>query len=212
MSAPNTALESMAEAILSGKESEATRAVDKALAEGIGIDEIVKGGVLQAWRDFCDWYERDENAAIRSWTDCFMATMDMLKFIESKIEEPREAPFSMLMVTVRGEGHVTMREIIATLLKAKGLKVYTSRKGVLIDDVSEALSDPKLRFVVLSCIETSVVDTVQSFVRGVKEKRKDITVIAGGPMADRSGADIVTSDLDRFGSIVTAAQREAESY
>jgi len=138
-----------------------------------------------------------------------MVTINILKLIESKMEAPKEPPFSMLMVTVLGEGHVTMREIIGTMLKARGIKVYTSRKGVQIGDVSEALSDMKLRFVVLSCIETSVVDAVQAFVRRVKEERKDVTVIAGGPMADRSGADIVTSDLDRFNAIVAAPRREA---
>jgi len=206
------ALVSLAKAILSGKEYEATAAVDDAIATGISIDEVIKGGVLQAWYDFCVWYEKDEGAAIRAWTDCFMVTINILKTIESKIEAPKEPPFSMLMVTVLGEGHVTMREIIATLLKAKGIKVYTSRKGVQIGDVSEALSDPKLRFAVLSCIETSAVETVQAFVREVKKERKDVTVIAGGPMAERSGEDIVTRDLDRIKAIVEVPLREVGQH
>ncbi len=202
MSSTNEALESLAKVILAGKEEDASAAVEVALQSGIGIEEIVKRGVLKAWYDFCAWYEKDEKAAIRAWTDCFLATHTILKLLESKIAVPEDPPFSMLMVTVLGEGHVTMRMILTTLLRAKGIKVYTSSKGVRLGDVSEALSDPKLRFVALSCIETSLAANVQEFVKGVKEKRKDVTVIAGGPMAEQSGADIVTSDLDKFNSIV----------
>lgn len=207
MSSTDGALESLAKAILGGKEADAVAAVDEALDLGIGIEEIVKRGVLKAWFDFCAWYEKDEKAAIRAWYDCFLATMAILKLLESRIETPKDPPFSVLMVTVLGEGHVTMKEILVTMLKAKGIKVYTYRKGVKIGDVSEALSDPKLRFVVLSCIETSLAATVQEFVKGVKEQRKDVMVIAGGPMAEKSGADLVTSDLEKFDSIVATGGR-----
>jgi len=39
----NVALVSLAKAILSGEESEATTALDSALAAGISINEVVKG-------------------------------------------------------------------------------------------------------------------------------------------------------------------------
>lgn len=209
MSSTDGALESLAKAILAGKEEDATAVADNALESGISAEEIVKRGVLKAWYDFCAWHEKDAEAAIRAWYDCFLVTMAILKLLESKIETPKDPPFSVLMVTVLGEGHITMKEIIATMLKAKGIKVYASRRGVRIGDVSEALSDPKLRFVVLSCITTSLAAIVQEFVKGVKEERKDVTVIAGGPMAEKSGADLVTSDLEKFNSIV-APGREGQ--
>jgi methanogenic corrinoid protein MtbC1 len=202
MSSTDGALESLAEAILAGKGEDAIAAAHKALEAGVVIEEIAKRGVLKAWYDFCTWYEKDEKTAIMAWTDCFLITRTILKLLESKIEVPKDPPFSVLVATVLGEGHVTMREILATMLKAKGIKVYTSSKGVRVGDVSEALSDPKLRFIVLSCIEISLAAKVQEFVKGVKEKRKDVMVIAGGPMAEKSGADLVTSDLEKFNSIV----------
>jgi methanogenic corrinoid protein MtbC1 len=202
MSTEDAAFESIAKAILSGNETAALEAATKAIDEGIGIDAIVMESVLKAWSDFCAWYEKDEKESLKAWLDIFNATLGLLKHLEAKTVQPKDRPFSVLVVTVLGEGHVLMREILATLLRARGLKVYTSRKGVRIGDLSEALADPRLRFVVLSCIQSDLQESVQALVKGVKERRKDVTVIAGGPMAAHSGADVVVNDLPGLNSIM----------
>lgn len=202
MSSNDSVLDHMSKAIISGDEIAAAEVAAKALDAGISIDKVVMDGVLKAWSDFCAWYAKDEKESLKAWLDCFNATLNILKLLESKIEGPKNPSFSVLVVTVLGEGHVLMKEITATLLRAKGLKVYSSKKGVRIGNVFEALSDPKLRYVVLSCTESEVQEGMRAFVSGVKERRKDVIIIAGGPMASGSGADVVVNDLATFNSIV----------
>jgi hypothetical protein len=68
--------------------------------------------------------------------------------------------------------------------------------------VSEALSDPKLKFVVLSCIEPPTEAKLRAFVEGVGEQRKDVKIIAGGPLAGKSGADLIINDLSKLRSSI----------
>jgi methanogenic corrinoid protein MtbC1 len=102
-----------------------------------------------------------------------------------------------------------MRDIIATMLRAKGLKIYTSKRGVRIDDVSEALSDPKLNFVVLSCVEPRTEDKLRTFVDAVRKQRKDVAIIAGGPLAVKSGADLIVNDPSELGHTILGYSEKA---
>jgi methanogenic corrinoid protein MtbC1 len=202
MSNHNDALEHISKSILSGNGIASVEAVNKALDSGMSIDEIVTNGILKAWSEFSVWYDKDPKESLKAWLDCFNATQKILQLLESKIGSPKDSPFSVLVVTVLGEGHILMRDIIKTMLRAKGLKVYTSRRGVRIDDVSEALSDPKLKFVVLSCIEPPTEAKLRAFVEGVRERRRDVRIIAGGPLAGKSGADLIINDLSKLGSTI----------
>lgn len=198
----NDVFEHISKSILSGKGIASVEAVNEALELGISIDEIIMDGILKAWSDFCIWYDEDPKESLKAWLDCFNSTQKILQLLDTKIGPSKEPPFSVLVVTVLGEGHILMRDIIKTMLRAKGLKVYTSKRGVRIDDVSEALSDPTLNFVVLSCIESPTEAKLFAFVEGVREQRRDVKIIAGGPLAGKSGADLILDDLGSLKSSI----------
>lgn len=74
------------------------------------------------------------------------------------------------------------------------MKVYASKRGVLVEDLGEPLSDNSLKFVVLSCIEDQSKPNLEKLVKGIRTKRPDVRIIAGGPLAELSGADMVIAD------------------
>lgn len=78
-----------------------------------------------------------------------------------------------------------------------GLKVYTSKRGVIVEDLGEPLSDRSMKFVVLSCIEDQSKSNLEKLVKGIRAKRPDVRIIAGGPLAELSGADVVIADPTR---------------
>jgi len=195
----NDAFEHISKSILSGNGIASIEAANKALESGISIDEIIMNGILKAWSEFLVWHDRDPKESMKAWLDCFNATQKVLQSLDATIGSPKDPPFSVLVVTVLGEGHVLMRDIVTIMLRAKGLKVYTSKGGVRIDDVSEALSDPKLNFVVLSCIEPRTEAKLRTFVDGVRERRGDVAIIAGGSLASKSGADLIVNDPAKLG-------------
>ncbi|MGA2572819.1 MAG: cobalamin B12-binding domain-containing protein [Candidatus Methanomethylicaceae archaeon] len=187
-------LKNMATAILSGNGSKGLDSANKALADGFSIDDIITNGVLSAWKDFCDWYTRDPMGSLKAWMDCVNATQKILKLLDSTVNVQPKPPFSVIVATVKAEGHTLMRDILALMLKSRGLKVYTSRRGVLVEDLGEPLSDSSLKFVVLSCIEDQSKPNLEKLVKGIRAKRPDMRIIAGGPLAELSGADMVIAD------------------
>ncbi len=196
-----SAIEKISDAILSGNAADAAGATLGAVESGTRPYDIIRDGVLNAWSDFCIWYERDEKESLKAWLGCFNATLKVLKILDERLAAPNP-PYSVLVATALGEGHVLMKAIIATMLRSKGLKVYSTLRGLRPEDAGDALSDPALRFVVLSCIESGIQGPSKDFIKHVKEKRKDVMTIAGGPAAKDCGADVVTSDLEELDRIV----------
>lgn len=81
-----------------------------------------------------------------------LTTRRVLGLIESVVRL-REPTFSTIVASVRGEGHTLMRDIIAAYLRSKNIEVYNPKRGITIDDIKEELSDPFLKFLVLSYID-----------------------------------------------------------
>jgi len=179
---------------LIGDRSEALHALDRAIEADFGVEEIVVKSVLKAHIDFGAWYERDPAGSLKAWDSCFFTTIRVLKVLESKIVAPEKSPFSVLVAAVKGEGHITMRDVMALLLKAKGLNVYNSRRGILLEDISQILSDPSLRFVILTCTEDGTKSTVDTLIKGIRATRPDVKIIAGGPLSESLNVDKVLWD------------------
>jgi methanogenic corrinoid protein MtbC1 len=187
-------LSELSEAILHGKSDRALELLDKAINEKISLNRIVSDAILKAHLVFAEWYERDNIGSLKAWEFCFFTTNKVLKALDSRIPLPEKPRFSVVVATVWAEGHITMRDVIAIMLKAKGLRVYTSRKGITAADLHGPLADKTLRYVVLSCTEEGTKPTLDALAKEIKARRPDVKIIAGGPMANSSGADIILND------------------
>jgi len=200
-------MRTLADAVLHGKTPKALEAIEKALGDGYSLEEIAVKGILKAHLKFGEWYERDPLDALKAWEFCFFTTNKILKALDSKIPVPQNAPFSVLVMTVKGEGHITMRDVIALLLKSKGLKVFSSRKGLTLEDVSPFLLDRSLKIIVLSCTEDGTKPVLDKIVRGVRAARPDIKIVAGGQFAGFSGADVLLQDPTKLYDTLLGLQR-----
>lgn len=187
-------LAELSDAVLNGKSDRALELVDEALARNTGLDDIVAGGILNAHLKFNDWYARDKIGSLKAWEFCFFTTRKVLSLLDSRIATPENPPFSAVVATVYAEGHITIRDVIATLLRAKGVKVYAMKKGITIIDLEGLLADPSLKYIALSCSEDATLPTVLSLVSEIRKKRPNVKVIAGGALAPKVGADAVLSD------------------
>jgi len=207
LSGSNDPIEALAGAVLHGNTPLALEAMEKALEARYSFEEIVVRGILKAHLEFGEWYDRDPVGALKAWEFCFFTTNKVLKILDSKIPPPPNPPLSALVATVRSEGHITMRDVITLLLKSKGLKVYSSKKGIMLGDVSQLLSDRSLKCVVLSCTEEGTKATLDAFVKGIRAARPDIKIVAGGPFAGWSGADVVLQDPMKLYDTIMALQK-----
>ncbi|MGC8936357.1 MAG: cobalamin B12-binding domain-containing protein [Candidatus Methanomethylicaceae archaeon] len=189
----NDPLSRLSAAILSGDKESAVSATSEAL-QRYSIEEILNKGVLAAWERFMSFYEKDPAGTFKTWDAAYFTTRRILGLIESAVSM-RSPLFSALVATVRGEGHTLMRDIVASYLRSKNIKVYCPKRGITIDDIKEELSDPSLRFVVLSCIDSDTEEALKSIISSVRRVRPDIKIIAGGPLAGKIGADATASSI-----------------
>jgi methanogenic corrinoid protein MtbC1 len=187
-------LAALSDSILHGKTDRALELLETALNQKISLDDVVSKGILDAHLVFAEWYERDNIGSLKAWEFCFFTTNKVLKELDSKIPMPEKPPFSVIVATARSEGHITMRDVIAIMLKAKGLRVYSWRKGIIPPDLAGVLADSTLKYFVLSCCEPVTKPIVDSLIKEVRTKRTDIKIVAGGAFAPRIGADIVLDD------------------
>jgi len=187
------ALRRLAESILHGKQGSQEIALS-CLEQGLGVDEILAKGVIGAWLEFAAWYDRDPDGALKGWMESYNATNRVLRALEAAIRAPENPPFSAAVFTVRGEGHVLMRDVLSLLLRSRGVRVYSSRKGLVQEDLADPISDPSLKWLVVSCTEADLNEQVSAIIRWAKQKRPDLRAVAGGPQAEKAGADIVVND------------------
>lgn len=189
----NDPLSRLSTAILSGDKESAVSATSEAL-QRYSIEEILNKGVLAAWERFMLLYEKDPAGTLKTWDAAYFTTRRILGLIESAASMGSPL-FSALVATVRGEGHTLMRDIVASYLRSKNIKVYCPKRGITIDDIKEELSDPSLRFIVLSCIDSDTEEALKSIISSVRRLRPEIKIIAGGPLAGKIGADAIASSI-----------------
>lgn len=190
----NELLQELKEAILRGKNERSLELLDSILAKGVSFETIVARSILEAHLAFNEWYQRDKIGSLKAWEFCFFTTVKVLKAIDSRIPPPKNPPFSVVVATVYSEGHVTMRDVIATLLRSKGLKVYGIKKGIRASDIDGPLLDKSLKYIVLSCSEDATKPIIDDLIKVIKARRPDVKIVAGGAMAPKSGADIILND------------------
>ncbi|MCP8308000.1 MAG: cobalamin B12-binding domain-containing protein [archaeon] len=191
-------LEEEARTILLGDSEAAINATRRALDNGLNIEDIILRGVLKAWMDYSEWYHRDPDGALSRWSECYIATHKVLRLLEARISPTPNPLFTVLVITVKGEGHIVVKDLLTVLLKAKGLKVYEMRKGVVIEEILEHLSDPSLKFVIISCTQEETRESIIDLIERIREIRSDLKIVTGGPIAEGLGADIVISDPSKL--------------
>lgn len=207
MSGKSNPIKNLAGALLAGNSATALEAAGKAIDEKKSIEEIVVKGILKAWVDFGEWYDRDAINALKAYSAVYFATDKVLKFLDSQVITPPNPPFSVLVTTVKGEGHIVMRDVIKLLLKSKGLKVHSPKRWATPEEVSQFLSDRSLKFVVLSCSQSETKAALDALVKEVRAARPDIKIVAGGHFANLSGADVILQDPAKLYDTLMGLQR-----
>lgn len=188
-------LKGLVTSIIAGEVGSSTTRAKALLDQGVSIQEILEEGVLRAWSEFAEWYDRDPKGSLNKWFDCYKATDQVLKLLWSYVPEPINPPFSVLVATVLGEGHVLMRDVISLLLASKGIKVYRPRRGITPENLTELLTDGSLKYIVLSCSQEDTREALVNLINHAKRARPDLTIITGGRMAGGMGEDLTFQDL-----------------
>lgn len=192
----------LAEALVTLKEEEVARLVQKALDDGMDAMEI-----LNQCREGMDMVGERYKAG-----DYFLSELivsgeifkDAMKLIEPKLKAAAGAatePKQIVLATVKGDIHNIGKDIVAVLLKAAGFEVHDMGIDVAPNVIVDKLVETKATILGMSGLLTPSFESMKQTIEATEEAgiRDKIKIVIGGGVVTElvqkyTGADAFTDD------------------
>jgi methanogenic corrinoid protein MtbC1 len=173
-------------------------AVRRRLADGEDPDRLMeecREGMEQVGR----MYERGEYfvTALIMAGEIFRQAADILLPLMTAAERPQESR-KVVIATVRGDIHDIGKNIMVTLLEARGFTVVDLGVDVAPDLVADAVAAERPDLLGLSCLLTTGFAAMRETIELVRERSSvrehRVPVVIGGTAIDQHAADSVGAD------------------
>jgi len=191
----------LAEAIISGKKNNAVEMVNAALAEGVGVADIVNEGliggmnVVGAKFKNNEFYVPEVLIAARAMKEC-------MAIVKPLLEESGVEPVGTVVIgTVKGDLHDIGKNLVAMMLQGNGFEVIDLGVDVEAENYVQTAIDKGADLIALSALLTTTMPSMQQTVEVLNAsagKGKVKVMIGGAPVtqkfADEIGADGYSPD------------------
>jgi len=194
-------IQGLTDAVINGKKDQAIELAQKALDEGVDPYNAVIDGLAEGMKTMSERYDAKEvfmpHLLIASNT--MYGGMDILT-PHIKLEGGGEGKV-LVICTVEGDVHDIGKNLVKTMMSAKGFNAIDLGKDVPIEDIVAAVEENKADIVSMSTLMTSTMDNMQKAMdqinaKGLRDKVK--VIIGGAPItpdfAEEIGADFTTTD------------------
>ncbi len=194
-------IQGLTDAVINGKKDQAIELAQKALDEGVDPYNAVIDGLAEGMKTMSERYDAKEvfmpHLLIASNT--MYGGMDILT-PHIKLEGGGERKV-LVICTVEGDVHDIGKNLVKTMMSAKGFNAIDLGKDVPIEDIVAAVEENKADIVSMSTLMTSTMDNMQKAMdqinaKGLRDKVK--IIIGGAPItpdfAEEIGADFTTTD------------------
>lgn len=187
--------------IVDADEEGAMQVIDKALAAGIDIMEILRDGFAEGNREIGDLFESGK----LSLPELIFSTEIMKKVIEvvenyTNIDQVK-VKGKVLIATVDGDVHEIGKGMVVSTMKSYGIDVIDIGREVPVETIIEKAEELKVDIIATSALLTSTLKEqkkLEETLRKMGIRDKYLTMIGGAPCtlrwAKRIGADIYTED------------------
>lgn len=186
-------------AILDFDEEVAEEVANEALKAGVNPAELIQDGFTAAMTEVGDQFEAGTLFLphVIAASEAMSAGVKVLTPALEKMGGEAESRGKVLICTIEGDIHSIGKDIVATMLKIAGFKVYDLGRDVAIKEIVSKASEIKPNVVATSALmTTTMVNQIQ-----VEEQLKESglragvkTMVGGAPVtqawADKIGADI----------------------
>jgi trimethylamine corrinoid protein len=190
----------------------ALKATRKAIDAKIDPMEIIEKGLVPAIDKVGDQFERMEIFLpdLMMAADAVKASVALLLPLLPK--EGKGIKSTVIAATVQGDVHEIGKNIVASMLMAKGFNVIDLGVDVKTSDLVEQALKSKAKIIAASALMSSTIGSqkdIIDYLTSIGERKKVAVLIGGGPTSQKWADEI---GADGWGKDATDAVRLAEKF
>jgi corrinoid protein of di/trimethylamine methyltransferase len=196
MSEPQTDLNRLREAILSGNANAAKEVTQAALAEGVDPQSLVMDYMVPAMDEVGNRFECNEYF-VPELLIAARAMKTSLELIRPLLAERGVEPVARVVIgTVKGDLHDIGKGLVASMLEGGGFEVIDLGVDVPAEKFVAAVKEHKAGIVALSALLTTTMTAMKSVLEGLKQAgiRDQVKVMIGGAPVTQQYCDSITAD------------------
>jgi len=180
-------LAELQEHVIEGKADETHDAVQKLIDDGVGVEKILKEGLVAAM-DIVGQRFQDGEYFIPEMLVAARAMQKGLELIRPLLREEGVEPMGkVLLATVKGDHHDIGKNLVGMALEGAGFIVEDLGSDVGPDQFVEAIKEHKPSIIGMSALLTSTMLSMQDIVRAIEDAglRNSVYIMVGGaPLTD----------------------------
>ena len=204
-------IEAIYQAVLDGNAPAAKADVEKALAEGIAPDVILKEGLIAAMGEVGRLFEENEYFVPEMLVSA-RAMQNGLSVLKPYLAEAGAKPTGKVVIgTVKGDLHDIGKNLVAMMLEGAGFEIVDLGTDVSPEKFVKAVLEQKPQLVGMSALLTTTMPSMGTTVKALVEAgvREQVKVMIGGaPVTDAFAKQI---GADGYAPDASSAVRLAKS-
>jgi 5-methyltetrahydrofolate--homocysteine methyltransferase len=188
-------LKEIFEAVGAGQVEKAPALVQKAMNEGISVDEILKKGLIAAMDLVGERFGEGEMFIPQVlWAaKAMQASMDLLRPHLSSFDSERMG--KVIIGTAQGDIHDIGKNLVAIMLEGAGFEVIDLGVDVEAERFVKQAAENKADVIAISALLTTTMQSMSDVVSSLKEKGlSSVKVIIGGAPVDQAFCDEIGAD------------------
>ena len=188
-------LKEIFDAVVTGQAEEAPGLVQKAMNQGIGVDEILKKGLIAAMDLVGERFGEGEIFIPQVlWSaKAMQASMDLLRPHLSSFDS--KSMGKIVIGTAKGDIHDIGKNLVGIMLEGAGFEVIDLGVDVSAERFVEEASANKADVIAISALLTTTMQSMSHVVSALKEKGlSSVKVIIGGAPVDQAFCDEIGAD------------------
>ena len=183
------------DAVVTGQAEEAPGLVQKAMNQGIGVDEILKKGLIAAMDLVGERFGEGEIFIPQVlWSaKAMQASMELLRPHLSSFDS--KSMGKIVIGTAKGDIHDIGKNLVGIMLEGAGFEVIDLGVDVSTERFVEEASANKADVIAISALLTTTMQSMSHVVSALKEKGlSSVKVIIGGAPVDQAFCDEIGAD------------------
>ena len=182
-------------AVIKGARNEVKDLVEKAVAEGGDVSEILKEGLTAAMDIVGDKFEKGEYY-LPEMIMSAVAMKEGVKILRPLLVKDKDKRAFRVVVlgTVKGDIHDIGKTIVGAMLEGAGFSVIDLGADVETDRFIEAIRQNNAELIGLSALLTTTMVGMKDVIEAVKEAGLKVKIMVGGAPVSQEFADKIGAD------------------
>ncbi len=191
----STVIKELREAVVEGEAADAVSATERGLAEGIGADDLLQDGLMEAMREVGRQFEANE-IYVPEMLVCAHAMKASLALLQPHlVDSDVKASGRVAIGTVEGDLHDIGKNLVAMMLQGSGFEVEDLGVDVYPERFVEAVRSG-VDVIAMSALLTTTMTNMQRVVDAISEAglRDRVRIVVGGAPITQTYCDEIGAD------------------